>query len=70
MLLLDANMDVHLASVLSGFKISRDTAGKRGWKALSNRDLVGVAVDCSERPPATLPQYREQFLALWRETPN
>jgi hypothetical protein len=43
--LLDANMDVHLVSVLTGFKISCDTAGKRGWKALSNGDLVNVAVD-------------------------
>jgi hypothetical protein len=34
MWLLDANMDVHLVSVLTGFKISCDTAGKRGWKAL------------------------------------
>src|ERR1039457_5249678 len=38
-------MDVHLVSVLTGFKISCDTAGKRGWKALSNGDLVNVAVD-------------------------
>jgi hypothetical protein len=41
----DANMDVDLVSVLTGFKISCDTAGKRGWKALSNGDLVNVAVD-------------------------
>jgi hypothetical protein len=45
MWLLDANMDVHLVSVLAGFKISCDTAGKGGWKALSNGDLVNVAVD-------------------------
>src|ERR1039457_4127196 len=38
-------MDVHLVSVLTGFKISCDTAGKRGWKALSNGDLVNAAVD-------------------------
>jgi hypothetical protein len=36
MWLLDANMDLHLVSVLSDFGISRDTAGNRGWKALSN----------------------------------
>jgi hypothetical protein len=30
MWLLDANMDVHLVSVLAGFKIFCDTAGKRG----------------------------------------
>jgi hypothetical protein len=45
MWLLDANMDVHLVSVLTGFKTPCDTAGKRGWKALSNGDLVSVAVD-------------------------
>ena len=45
MWLLDANMDVHLVSVLTGFKISCDTAGRRGWKALSNGDLVSMAVD-------------------------
>src|ERR1019366_9838171 len=49
MWLLDANMDVHLVSVLTGFKISCDTAGKRGWKALSNGDLVNVAVDAGFR---------------------
>jgi len=70
MLLLDANMDVHLASVLSGFKISRDTAGKRGWKALSNGDLVGVAVDCSERPPATLAPISRTIPRTMEGTPN
>lgn len=45
MWLLDANMDVHLVSVLTSFEISCDTAGKRGWKALSNGDLVRAAVD-------------------------
>jgi hypothetical protein len=49
MWLLDANMDVHLASVLTGFKISCDTAGKRGWKALSNGELVGAAVGAGVR---------------------
>src|ERR1035438_9825561 len=44
MWLLDANMDVHLVSVLTGFKVSCETAGKRGWKALSNGDLVSAAV--------------------------
>ncbi len=33
MWLLDANMDVHLASVLTGLGIDCDTAGNRGWKA-------------------------------------
>jgi len=45
MWLLDANMDVHLASVLTGLGISCDAAGNRGWKTLSNGDLVKAAVD-------------------------
>jgi len=44
MWLLDANMDVHLISDLAGFQTSCDTAGKRGWKPLSNGDLVRAAV--------------------------
>lgn len=44
MWLLDANMDAHLVSVLDDFGISCDTAGNRGWKALSNGDLVTAAV--------------------------
>jgi hypothetical protein len=97
--LLDANMDVHLVSVLTGFNISCDTAGKRGRKALSNGDLVSVAVDAGFRclltrdqlfgestsralkqfpqfavvvvnvPQRPWAQYREQFLALWRDHP-
>ena len=49
MWLLDANMDVHLVPVLTGFEISCDTAGKRGWQALSNGALVSVAVDAGFR---------------------
>ena len=45
MWLLDANMDVHLVSLLEGFRVSCDTAGRRGWNALSNGDLVSAAVD-------------------------
>jgi predicted nuclease of predicted toxin-antitoxin system len=44
MWLLDANMDVHLMAVLAGLGISADTAASRGWKALSNGDLVAAAV--------------------------
>jgi hypothetical protein len=44
MWLLDANMDVHLVSVLKDFGIVSDTAGKRGWKSLSNGDLVTAAI--------------------------
>jgi hypothetical protein len=44
MWLLDANMDAHLISVLDDFGISCDTARNRGWKALSNGDLVTAAV--------------------------
>jgi len=40
----DANMDVHLVSVLAGFNISCDTARKREWQALSKGDLVNAAV--------------------------
>jgi hypothetical protein len=43
MWLLDANMDVHLVSVLKDFGIVCDTAGNRGWKALSNGELVTAA---------------------------
>jgi hypothetical protein len=44
MWLLDANMDVHLVSVLKDFGIVCDTAANRGWKSLSNGDLVTAAV--------------------------
>jgi hypothetical protein len=44
MWLLDANMDVHLASVLEEFGIACETAAHRGWKALSNGQLVAAAV--------------------------
>jgi hypothetical protein len=44
MWLLDANMDVHLMSVLKDFGIPCDTAGNRGWKSLKNGDLVTAAV--------------------------
>jgi len=44
MWLLDANMDVNLAPVLSAFGITCDTAANRGWKALSNGELVAAAV--------------------------
>jgi hypothetical protein len=49
MWLLDANMDVHLASFLAGLEIACDTAANRGWKALSNGDLVKAAVDAGFR---------------------
>src|SRR4051794_24655948 len=49
MWLLDANMDVHLVSVLAGFDICSDTAANRGWKALANGDLVKAAVDSGFR---------------------
>jgi|SRR5208283_3545883 hypothetical protein len=44
MWLLDANMDVHLVAVLADLAIESDTAGRRGWKALSNGQLVAAAV--------------------------
>jgi hypothetical protein len=44
MWLLDANMDVHLRSVLSELGFASETAADRGWKALSNGQLVAAAV--------------------------
>ena len=44
MWLLDANMDVHLIQTLNELGVSCDTAANRGWKALSNGDLVSAAV--------------------------
>jgi len=44
MWLLDANMDVHLVSVLNDFDVACDTAGNRGWRSLKNGDLVMAAV--------------------------
>jgi hypothetical protein len=44
MWLLDANMDVHLASVLEELGIICETAAHRRWKALSNGQLVAAAV--------------------------
>jgi hypothetical protein len=49
MWLLDANMDVHLAPVLSSLGRLCDTAANRGWQALSNGELVAAAV--IEWPP-------------------
>jgi hypothetical protein len=49
MWLLDANMDVHLAPVLTGFGIHCDTAKNRGWKALPDPALVQAAVDAGFR---------------------
>lgn len=43
MWLLDANMDVHLVELLAEFQIRCDTAGARGWRMLSNGDLVKAA---------------------------
>jgi hypothetical protein len=44
MWLLDANMDVHLVQILASYGIIADTASNRGWKALSNGQLVAAAV--------------------------
>ena len=44
MWLLDANMDVHLVQTLEELGVSSDTAANRGWKALSNGELVSEAV--------------------------
>jgi len=44
MWLLDANIDVHLVATLSNLGVIADTAANRGWKALSNGELVAAAV--------------------------
>lgn len=43
MWLLDANVDVHLLSLLREYGVECDAATKRGWGALSNGDLVATA---------------------------
>ena len=43
MWLLDANVDVHLADMLKQWGIPCDTAANRGWKAVSNGELVARA---------------------------
>ncbi len=43
MWLLDANMDVHLVAVLKQWGVACDTAAHRGWKDLSNGELVTTA---------------------------
>lgn len=43
MWLLDANVDVHLAPMLKQQGIPCDTVAQRGWKALSNGQLVAAA---------------------------
>ena len=49
MWLLDANVDVHLAAVLREFGIQCETTVSRGWKALSNGELVEVTAAASFR---------------------
>jgi len=44
MWLLDANMDVHLVQTLNELGVSCDTCANRGWKALSNGELISAAV--------------------------
>src|ERR1700674_5097841 len=43
MWLLDANMDVHVVQTLRELGVSCVTAANRGWKALSNGELVSAA---------------------------
>ena len=85
MWLLDANMDVHLATLLIELGIPCNTDGKCGWKTLSNGDLVAAAMGNGYRRALTtfpefavvvvnLPQqrwqqYRERFLRTWEATP-
>ncbi len=44
MWLLDANMDVHLVALLQGLGTKCEATTKRGWKNLTNGDLVSTAV--------------------------
>ncbi len=44
MWLLDANIDVHLYSLLRELGVSTESAAFRGWKALENGQLVSAAV--------------------------
>lgn len=44
MWLLDADMDVHLVQTLKELGVSSDAAANRGWKVLSNGELVSEAV--------------------------
>ena len=45
MWLLDANMDVHLVSLLSEFGIRCEAATRRGWGSLSNGELLAAATE-------------------------
>lgn len=45
MWLLDANMDVHLISLLQEFGVKCESANRRGWQQLTNGDLVKAAVE-------------------------
>lgn len=44
MWLLDANMDVHLLSLLQEFGIKVEATTRRGWRGLDNGGLVSAAV--------------------------
>ena len=44
MWLLDANMDVHLYSLLRELGVNAESAAFRGWKALENGQLVSAAI--------------------------
>src|SRR3954463_16630647 len=63
MWLLDANMDVHLVEVLRNFGVASDTAARRGWKALSNGELVSAAVQAGFDCLLTRDRLFEQFAA-------
>ena len=43
MWLLDANVDVHLAAIFTERGTVCDTVARRGWKTLSNGELVATA---------------------------
>lgn len=59
MWLLDANVDVHLVAVLREFGVQCETAGGRGWKGVSNGELVAAAAAAGFRVLLT----RDQLFA-------
>jgi uncharacterized protein DUF5615 len=70
MWLLDADPDIHLAELLSALHIECDTAESRGWKALRNGELVGVAAQAGFDTLLTRDRlFAESALRTWRSFP-
>ncbi|MGD1073663.1 MAG: hypothetical protein ABSB15_26435 [Bryobacteraceae bacterium] len=83
MWLLDANLDIHLAELLSGFHIAGARAESRGWKALRNGALVAAAAQAARTwrafpnfavvvimlPQLPTKRYLEVFREVWAASP-